>query len=618
MTEPTFGMTFIRDDSEPVSVVPSDLSVVGLTLPSADADPSVFPYHVPVAFNSSDLAYLSKLGTGPAYRAVVKINAQLAPLQLAARIVLTRTPQGATIDETIANIVGDPGAGTGWFAMLQAGQRLGVIPRLLGSPGFTGRFTRTGGTTTVASAVKSGGNAGNGTLTLAGAPAYGGDVKRGIYQVRCIGGAYAASVAPKAGGNTGNGTVNGLAIGAGVAPGVYTVTCFAAAANGGTFVIENPSGQTIGAVSVGQAYNGPVVFTIADGSADFALGDQFLITVAPSVPANGGVFSVKDPDGVLLANATVGQAYNGSHIRFTIADGATDYAVGDGFDVTVGMVGGVAQANPICAVLPQINNALLAMAFVGGPGTTLQDALDWRETINSETMIPLDNWDVVRIGTSDVEEDGACVAIGQQVATDFENGGIPSHAPANRPVQGIIGLKRYDSFSLVTGATDGQILLSHQIGITQRGELGLETAISDSGFVLICTDTAASDPKWRMINVCRLRTYEHLSLLKATRHRLGRTNITRHGIQAVLNDHIALLSDWQAKGIILPGWSVGFEEDKNNPENLRLGRIRSFYRAEEPPTFKHGTIDSRRNRESLSLLIKDLVTSTDQLLGRAA
>ncbi|MBB4042007.1 hypothetical protein GGR34_003692 [Microvirga flocculans] len=617
MTEPTFGMTFIRDDSEPTSVVASDLSVVGLVLPSADADPAAFPYNVAVAFNSSDLASLSKLGTGPLYRAVVKINAQLARFQIAARIVAVRVPQGATVDETIANIVGDPAAGTGWYAMLQSGQRLGVIPRLLGSPGFTGKFSRTAGATNVSSAVKSGGNAGTGTLTLASSPAYGGSVKPGIYQVRCIGGSFAATAAA-AEGNTGNGAVTGVGTGVGAAAGVYTATCFAAAANGGTFVVENPNGQTIGVVQVGQAYNGPVTFTIGDGSTDFAIGDRFTITVAPSVPANGGVFSVRDPDGAMLANATVGEAYTGAHIRFTIADGATDFAVGDGFDVTVGVTGGVAQANPICAALPQITNALLAKAYVGGPGTTVRDALDWRETITSENLIALDNWDIVRVGTSDVEEDGALVAIGQQVAADFEAGGIPMYAPANRPVQGIIGLKRYDSFSLTDGANDGQTLLANQIGITQRGELGLETAISDSGFVLICTDTCAEDPKWRMINVSRMRDYEHLALLRATRRRLGRTNITRHGIQAVLNDHIAFLSDLQARGAILPGWNVGFEEDKNNPENLRLGRIRTFYAAEEPPTLKHVTLDSRRNRESLNILIQDLVSNTDQLLGTAA
>jgi phage tail sheath protein FI len=428
MTEPTFGMTFIQDNSDPRPASPSDLSVVGLVLDSEDADATVFPLDVAVSFNSSDPAYLGKAGTGPLYRALVKLNAQLADLQIAARVAAVRVAKGADADATITNIVGEASSGKGWYAMLQAGQRLGVIPRLLASPGYPGKFTR-----------------------------------------------------------------------------------------------------------------------------------------------------------------------NASQ---------------------------VAQANPICALLPTITSALLAHAYVGGPGTTKQDALDWRETINSRRMVLADNWDLVASTDADgdpvtLEEDGIMVAIGQQVAADFEAGGVPMYAPANRPAKGIVGLKRYDSFSTTDGATDGQILLANQIGVTQRGELGLETAVADSGFIVIVTDTASDDPLWRMVNVSRVRDYEHLALLISTRRRLGRTNITKHGVQAVLNDHITLLADLEQKGAILPGWKVGFEADKNNPENLRLGRIRTFYKAEEPPTLKHVTIDSRRDRESLNVLIEDLVTQTDRLLGFA-
>jgi len=621
MTEPTFGMTFLRDGTEVMPTPPSDMSIIGMVLPSDDADSSAFPLNVAVDFNSTDLNYLSKIGTGPAYRELLKLNSQLAPLQVGARVIFVRVAEGSTIDETIANIVGNPSAGAGWYAMLQAGQRLGAIPRLLASPGFTGHFTRTAGATTVTSAAKSGGNTGNGTLTLASAPAYGADVRAGIYQVRCKGGTFSAAAAAAAG-NSGNGAISGVGAGVGATAGVYKVTCLATATNGGSFVVENPPGTAVGIATVGTPYAGPVTFTIADGSGDFEVGDTFEITVAPAVPANGGVFSVVAPDGTALGDATVGTPYDSNHIKFSIADGSTDFAVGDGFDVTVSVTGGVATANPVCAILPSICNALLAKAFVGGPRTTKRDAIDWRETMNSETLIPVDA-PVIVAGTDgsgnpiQIEEDGVMLAIGQQIAADFENGGIPMQAPANRPVQGILGLGRYDSFSLTDGATDGQILLANQVGIIQRGELGVETAVSDSGFVVICTDTASDDPNWRMINVCRLRDYEHLMLLRATRRRLGRTNITRHGVQAVLNDHIALLSDLEQKGAILPGWKVGFEQDKNNPENLRLGRIRTFYAAEEPPTLKHVSIDSRRNRESLNILIEDLVAQTNQLFGVA-
>lgn len=103
MTEPYFGIVINRSDDEPRPVVPSDLSVVGLVLPSQDADGATFPLDTPVEFNSNDSAYLGKLGTGPLYRSVAAINDELADFQVAARVVAVRVAAGANDDETIAN-----------------------------------------------------------------------------------------------------------------------------------------------------------------------------------------------------------------------------------------------------------------------------------------------------------------------------------------------------------------------------------------------------------------------------------------------------------------------------------------------------------------------------------
>ena len=76
-------------------------------------------------------------------------------------------------------------------------------------------------------------------------------------------------------GNVGNGT-----IGSNTKPGVYAAVCAEAAANGGTFLVEDPNGVTIGKAVVGTPFAGEVNFTIADGSTDFVAGDRFAITVA--------------------------------------------------------------------------------------------------------------------------------------------------------------------------------------------------------------------------------------------------------------------------------------------------------------------------------------------------
>lgn len=49
----------------------------------------------------------------------------------------------------------------------------------------------------------------------------------------------------------------------------------------------------------------------------------------------GGTFSVKNPDGNALPDATSGEAYTNDQINFTISDGATPYIVGDSFTIEI-------------------------------------------------------------------------------------------------------------------------------------------------------------------------------------------------------------------------------------------------------------------------------------------
>lgn len=94
-----------------------------------------------------------------------------------------------------------------------------------------------------------------------------------------------ASVQAKEG-NTGNGTFTLDAttpVLAAAVVGVYTLRCIAAATNGGTFRLEDPNGVVLGdfALAAGSAtVNEHIKGVIADGSTDFVVGDGFDITVA--------------------------------------------------------------------------------------------------------------------------------------------------------------------------------------------------------------------------------------------------------------------------------------------------------------------------------------------------
>lgn len=127
----------------------------------------------------------------------------------------------------------------------------------------------------------------------------------------------AAAAAAKAGGNTGNGvfTLDGATpLLKGAQPGVYKVVCMSAAANSGIFWIFDPQGNQLGQYVVGAAaFADQIKFTIADGAADFVIGDEFDVTVA----AGSGKYTLATaaatdgsavPDAVLVADvdATAG------------------------------------------------------------------------------------------------------------------------------------------------------------------------------------------------------------------------------------------------------------------------------------------------------------------------
>lgn len=91
----------------------------------------------------------------------------------------------------------------------------------------------------------------------------------------------AATSAAKSGGNTGNGTMGAVTVAADAQVGVYQLRIVEAGTDAGQFQVKDPQGDVIGIGTVGVAFaGGGLSFTLADGSSDFILGDGFDITVA--------------------------------------------------------------------------------------------------------------------------------------------------------------------------------------------------------------------------------------------------------------------------------------------------------------------------------------------------
>lgn len=265
-------------------------------------------------------------------------------------------------------------------------------------------------------------------------------------------------------------------------------------------------------------------------------------------------------------------------------------------------------ANAVCAALPAICEKLLAHAVVDGPGTTLQAALDWRATLSSPRLIPVDPAVKVVEGALTVVQAMSPAILGIAVRRDHEKGGRPFHSWANQPVYGIVGPSRPIRFSLLDGATEGQSLLAANIGILVRSERGVDGSLADGGFVFIGTDNAGNDNLWRFYNVTRGRDFIHLALIKTLRTYLGRFNLTQQTVQAILNTMETVMRDLKAAGDIL-GYKVAFLADRNDPENVRAGRIVVNFEAEEAPVLRHITVQSARSRTAVEQLISELATA---------
>lgn len=272
------------------------------------------------------------------------------------------------------------------------------------------------------------------------------------------------------------------------------------------------------------------------------------------------------------------------------------------------------DANAVCAALPPICAKLLAHAVVDGPATTEQAAIDWRETISSDRLIPVDPAVKMLSNGLTVVVPLSPAVVGIAVRRDHEKQGRPFHSWANQPVQGIVGPSRPIRFSLTDGATEGQRLLASNVGVLLRGEMGVESAIAQGGFVFVGTDNAGEDDLWRFYNVTRGRDYIHLMLLRTLRFYLGRFNITGQTIQAVINTMTIALRDLKADGDIL-GFEVKFIRDQNTPESLRNGRFTINFAAEEAPVLRYLGIQSARYRPALDALLDDLLAQIGTVTG---
>ena len=132
------------------------------------------------------------------------------------------------------------------------------------------------------------------------------------------------SVTATAGTNTGNGAIGTVTTTGKAQRGTYTIRIIKAATNAGDFTVSDPTGTVTGYGTVAVAYSNQIAFTLADGATDFAVGDSWTVEVV-------GDYKYKQveataTDGSNIARAIYISANDGSFSTSTIA-ATTDTSV---------------------------------------------------------------------------------------------------------------------------------------------------------------------------------------------------------------------------------------------------------------------------------------------------
>lgn len=262
-------------------------------------------------------------------------------------------------------------------------------------------------------------------------------------------------------------------------------------------------------------------------------------------------------------------------------------------------------AGPVSAALHAAAERLLATAVIDVDDTSAANAIDARETMNSERIMPVGVAARVYEGASLVTRPMGPRVLGLFMRVDNENGGKPFDPIANRTVYGLAGLSRAIPFSLLDGSTEGQQMLESEVSIVTAGESGVDGSVADGGFVFIGTDNTTTGELWKQIHQVRGADYLTVKMMEITRQFLGR-KVTVDLAEAWLNSIKFMLRDHKADDDIL-GYEVKFRADKNSPEQIRLGHLTVNLGIEPAPAFKVAHHEVRRYRPAVQGLVADII-----------
>lgn len=348
--------------------------------------------------------------------------------------------------------------------------------------------------------------------------------------------------------------------------------------------------------------NGVTAIAVTTGGTGYTAAAT-TVTIADSGGGSGAKAVPVIAGGVITAITVTnpGVGYVDATTTVTITGDGT----GATADATIG-----SAANPVVAELLPIADKLMAVVVADGPNTTKEAAIQYRQDWNSDRLIIVDPAVLVYLegATAPSVQHASARIAGLGVKRDKEKGG-PFWSWSNQQVGGAVGVARPITYYINDPDSEANYLNAHQIATIYR-EVG-DPSGGAGGILFWGNESASNDSLWRFYNVRRGRDFIHKSILRTFKIFIGRYNLDRHTILAVVETVDAFMRDLRASGKIIDGRAY-LDASVNSAEQLRLGKLRIEFAAEEPAPLQTLIFGSRRYRVAYDLLIQDVIREIEQ------
>lgn len=262
--------------------------------------------------------------------------------------------------------------------------------------------------------------------------------------------------------------------------------------------------------------------------------------------------------------------------------------------------------NPVADALEQVAKKLLAIAVFDTGGPDAETSIAYRADFSSRYTYLVDPFVRVASGSDIVVKPASPFAAAMFLKRDKTKGNVYA-SPSNQEVGGVLGTARPVTY--FDGEIDHEANLLNENSIAtfipSRIAQQADGQFSSNGRVLWGNRTTSDDPLWAFVNVVRTRASIIKTIINSFRPWANDENLTSQHVIAVMRSLQEYLDGVIGAGGIL-GANVWFDRDLNQNENLRLGKLRVEFDAEESPPLEDLTIGSRRNEDYFDVLANDI------------